>query len=65
MIIVLKPLSPKEDIERVENMVKARGLDTHVIEGAEMTIIALQISKPRFPPGQLHHRCVRSQGWRR
>lgn len=26
MIIVLKPLSPKEDIERVENMVKARGL---------------------------------------
>lgn len=23
MIIVLKPLSPKEDIERVENMVKA------------------------------------------
>ena len=30
MIIVLKPLSPKEDIERVENMVKARGLDTHV-----------------------------------
>ena len=33
MIIVLKPLSPKEDIERVENMVKARGLDTHVIEG--------------------------------
>ena len=39
MIIVLKPLSPKEDIERVENMVKARGLDTHVIEGAEMTII--------------------------
>ena len=22
MIIVLKPLSPKEDIERVENMVK-------------------------------------------
>lgn len=86
MIIVLKPLSPKEDIERVENMVKARGLDTHVIEGAEMTIIGCigdtsridaklfevdpavtnvmhvqepyQISKPRFPPGQLHHRCV-------
>ena len=39
MIIVLKPLSPKEDIERVENMVKARGFDTHIIEGAEMTII--------------------------
>ena len=50
MIIVLKPLSPKEDIERVENMVKARGLDTHVIEGAEMTIIGCIGDTSRIDP---------------
>lgn len=50
MIIVLKPLSPKEDIERVENMVKARGLDTHVIEGAEMTIVGCIGDTSRIDP---------------
>lgn len=39
MIIVLKPHTTKQDISRVENMVKTRGLDTHIIEGSEMTII--------------------------
>lgn len=39
MIIVLKPRTTKQDIARVEDMVKARGLDTHIIEGSEMTII--------------------------
>lgn len=39
MIIVLKPRTTKRDISRVEDMVKARGLDTHIIEGSEMTII--------------------------
>ena len=39
MIIVLKPRTTKQDIVRVEDMVKARGLDTHIIEGSEMTII--------------------------
>ena len=39
MIIVLKPRTTKQEIARVEEMVKARGLDTHIIEGSEMTII--------------------------
>lgn len=39
MIIVLKPHTTKQEIARVEEMVKARGLDTHIIEGSEMTII--------------------------
>lgn len=39
MIIVLKPRTTKQEITRVENMVKSRGLDTHIIEGSEMTII--------------------------
>ena len=39
MIIVLKPRTTKDDINRVEQMVKKRGLDTHIVEGAEMTII--------------------------
>ena len=39
MIIVLKPHTTKQDIARVENMVKTRGLDTHIIEGSDMTVI--------------------------
>ena len=39
MIIVLKPRTTEQDISRVESMVKARGLDTHIIVGSEMTII--------------------------
>lgn len=39
MIIVLKPHISKQDIIRIEEMVKTRGLDTQVIEGSEMTII--------------------------
>lgn len=39
MIIVLKPRTTHEDVSRVENMIKRRGLDTHVVEGQEMTII--------------------------
>lgn len=39
MIIVLKPYTKKEDISRVEHLVKRRGLDTHIVEGQEMTII--------------------------
>jgi 3-deoxy-7-phosphoheptulonate synthase len=39
MIIVLKPRTTKDDVSRVEQMIKRRGLDTHIVEGAEMTII--------------------------
>ena len=39
MIIVLKPHTSEENISRVENLVKNRGLDTHVVRGTEMTII--------------------------
>ena len=39
MIIVLKPHTTEENISRVENLVKNRGLDTHVVRGTEMTII--------------------------
>ena len=39
MIIVLKPHSTEETITRVENMVKNRGLDKHIVRRTEMTII--------------------------
>ena len=39
MIIVLKPHTTEENITRVENLVKTRGLDTHIVRGTEMTII--------------------------
>lgn len=39
MIIVLKPHTSKEHIARVEQLVKKKGLDTHIVRGQEMTII--------------------------
>lgn len=39
MIIVLKPNSSNEAVGRVVQLVKARGLDTHIVEGAGQTII--------------------------
>ncbi len=39
MIIVLKPRSTHNDLVRVEQMIKRRGLDTHIVEGSDMTII--------------------------
>lgn len=39
MIIVLKPRTSEENVSRVENLIKARGLDTHIVRGTEMTII--------------------------
>lgn len=39
MIIVLKPHTTEENIQRVQNLIQKRGLDTHIVRGAEMTII--------------------------
>ena len=39
MIIVLKPRTKQQEIDHVVNLIKSKGLDTHIVEGAEMTII--------------------------
>lgn len=39
MIIVLKPRTTEENIVRVENMVRSRGLEVHTVRGADLTII--------------------------
>lgn len=39
MIIVLKPRTKADDVARVEQLIKRRGLDTHIVVGQEMTII--------------------------
>ncbi|MEE1085650.1 MAG: 3-deoxy-7-phosphoheptulonate synthase [Schaedlerella sp.] len=39
MILVLKPLTTEENILRVENLVRKRGLDTHTVRGEGVTII--------------------------
>lgn len=39
MIIVLKPRTQQPEIDRVVNLIKSKGLDTHIVEGSEMTVI--------------------------
>ena len=49
MIIVLKPHTTKDDVSRVENMVKKRGLDTHIVQGKEMTVIGSASARSSAP----------------
>lgn len=39
MIIVLKQHSGQKEIDRVENLIKTKALDTHIVKGAGQTII--------------------------
>ena len=39
MIIVLKPRTSDENVKRVENMVRAKGLEVHTVKGEDLTII--------------------------
>ena len=39
MIIVLKPRTTEENLNRVIKMVETKGLEAHVVRGEEMTII--------------------------
>lgn len=39
MIIVLKQHSGQKEIDHVENLIKTKGLDTHIVKGAGQTII--------------------------
>ena len=50
MIIVLKPNTSKENVARVEELIKRKGLDTHVVNGAEMTVIGCIGDATRVDP---------------
>ena len=50
MIIVLKPNTSKENVARVEKLIKRKGLDTHVVNGAEMTVIGCIGDTTRVDP---------------
>ena len=52
MIIVLKPRATHDDLTRVEHMIKRRGLDTHIVEGSEMTIIGCIGDTTRIESGR-------------
>lgn len=39
MIIVLKPKTTEENVKRVEDMVRAKGLEVHTVVGEDLTII--------------------------
>ena len=48
MIIVLKQHSGQKEIDRVENLIKTKGLDTHIVKGAGQTIIGCIGDKSRI-----------------
>lgn len=48
MIIVMKPQAKKESIERIKNLIEARGLDAHISAGKEVTIIGVVGDKTKL-----------------
>ncbi len=48
MIIVMKPQAKKESIERIKNLIEARGLDAHISAGKEVTIIGVVGDKSKL-----------------
>ena len=50
MIIVLKPRTTEENLNRVIKMVETKGLEAHVVRGEEMTIIGCIGDTVRFDP---------------
>ncbi|MFQ9924498.1 MAG: 3-deoxy-7-phosphoheptulonate synthase [Beduini sp.] len=53
MIIVLKPKTKQEDIERIEGMVKERGGQPQVVVGSEMTVIGIIGDTTKIDPRSL------------
>ena len=41
MIIVMKPNAPKEAVQKVTGLIQAKGLETHLSEGKQVTIIGV------------------------
>lgn len=50
MIIVLKPRTKQQEIDRVIHLIKSKGLDTHTVQGTEMTIIGCIGDTTRIDP---------------
>ena len=48
MIIVMKPHAKRESIEHILNLIKENGLDTHVSQGKEVTIIGVVGDKSKL-----------------
>lgn len=48
MIIVMKPKAKKESIEKIKNLIEARGLDAHISAGKEVTIIGVVGDKTKL-----------------
>lgn len=48
MIIVMKPQAKKESVERIKNIIEGKGLDAHISDGKEVTIIGVVGDKSRL-----------------
>lgn len=48
MIIVMKPQAKQESIQRIKNIIEARGLDAHISQGKEVTIIGVVGDKSKL-----------------
>lgn len=48
MIIVMKPHAPQENIDHVVQLIKSKGLETHLSQGQEVTIIGVVGDKTKL-----------------
>ena len=55
MIIVMKPHAPEEAVKRVAGLVQEKGLETHLSQGKEVTIIGVVGDKTKLSNEKSHH----------
>ncbi len=53
MIIVMKPKAPKKSVEHIVNVIRTSGLEAHLSEGKEVTIIGVVGDKSRLKMSNL------------
>ncbi len=53
MIIVFKPKTSTDEVKRIEDLIKAKGLDTHLVVGTDVTICGIIGDTTLIDPKQL------------
>ena len=45
MIIIMKPQASKEDVQKVTSLIESKGLQVHLSEGSQVTIVGVEIGR--------------------
>ena len=53
MIIIMKPQASKEDVQKVTSLIESKGLQVHLSEGSQVTIVGVVGERPSLQEATL------------